>query len=93
MQWRIQDIQGERQPYGGGANILLDKFFPKTAWKWRNFDPCFTRVLNQIPEASIYQVPTDWDKRLREVVIFDQFSPDSTAHPVQDLNGLITDRQ
>ena len=23
----------------GGANLLFDKFFPKTAWKWRNSDP------------------------------------------------------
>ena len=23
----------------GGANLLFDNFFQKTAWKWRNFDP------------------------------------------------------
>ena len=30
---------GGRQPQRGGANILFDQFFPKTAWKWRKFDP------------------------------------------------------
>ena len=31
--------RGGANPRGGGANILFDQFFPKTAWKWRKFDP------------------------------------------------------
>ena len=40
-QWRIQDFPdgGAPTPEGGGANILFDRFFPKTAWKWKKFDP------------------------------------------------------
>ena len=30
---------GAPTPEGGGANLLFDQFFPKTAWKWRNFGP------------------------------------------------------
>ena len=32
FQWRIRDF------LEGDANLLLDQLFPKTAWKWRNFD-------------------------------------------------------
>ena len=40
-QWRIQDFpeEGALIPKGGGANLLFGQFFPKTAWKWRNFGP------------------------------------------------------
>ena len=31
--------EGVRQSRRGGANILFDQFFPKTAWKRRNFGP------------------------------------------------------
>ena len=31
FQWRIQDFPE------GVANLLFGQFFPKTAWKWRNF--------------------------------------------------------
>ena len=39
-QWRIQDFpeEGGANPRGG-ANLLFGQFFPKTAWKWRNFGP------------------------------------------------------
>ena len=30
---------GGANPKGGGANLLFGQFFPKTAWKWRNFGP------------------------------------------------------
>ena len=39
QQWRIQDFSEECANLGGGANILFGQFFPKTAWKWRNFGP------------------------------------------------------
>ena len=50
--------------------------------------------MNEILEASSYQVPTDWDKRLREVVVFNQFSlgkQDST--PLAGPDGVIAGRQ
>ena len=33
--------RGDANPRGRGwsANLLFDQFFPKTAWKWRNFGP------------------------------------------------------
>ena len=39
-QWRIQDFseEGALTPKGG-ANLLFGQFFPKTAWKRRNFVP------------------------------------------------------
>ena len=30
---------GGANPKGGGANLKFGQFFPKTAWKWRNFGP------------------------------------------------------
>ena len=50
LQWRIQDFpegavadrgfpRGGAPTSEGGANLLFGQFFPKTAWKWRNFGP------------------------------------------------------
>ena len=41
-----------------------------------------------------YQVPTDWDKRLREVVIFNQFSlAKQDGTPSAGPNGVIAGHQ
>ena len=40
LQWRIQDFPEEGAPTPqGGANIRICRFFPKTAWNWKNLDP------------------------------------------------------
>ena len=43
-QWRIQDFPGGGvNLQGGGANLNLANFFPKTAWKWKKLDPGVAR--------------------------------------------------
>ena len=37
--WQIRDFPEGEGKTKGGVNLLLDQFFPKTAWKWRDFDP------------------------------------------------------
>ena len=41
MQWRIQDFPDGGAPTSkvGAPTHYLVKFFPKTAWKWKNLDP------------------------------------------------------
>ena len=55
-QWWIQDFpkEGALTPKGGGANLLFGQFFPKTAWKWRNFGPMRSATASSVQSAFHY---------------------------------------
>ena len=62
---------GVRQPRGGGgANLLFDQYFPKTAWKWRHFGP---EVGARVPCAPLRSA-TDFHAKLAWVLFPQTFT-------------------